>query len=62
MQVRLDVPRNFTPVHGKVYVSINVRREGNSADPTMRSIYVDPEDLLIPDGNQADMAHSFFYV
>jgi hypothetical protein len=60
--VRLDVPRNFTPVHGKVYVSVQVRVEGKAGDPDMRSIYVNPEDLVIPVGHQADMSHQFFYV
>ena len=61
-QVRLDVPRNFTPVHGKIYVSMHVRQEISRCTEDIRSIYVNPEDLVIPVGNQAEKAHQCFYV
>jgi hypothetical protein len=62
LQVRIDVPRNFTAVHGKIYVSIHVRYEVSRCTEDIRSIYVNPEDLVIPVGDQAERAHQCFYV
>jgi hypothetical protein len=61
-QVRLDVPRNFTAVHGKLYVSIHVRYEVSRCTEDIRSIYVNPEDLVIPSAKQTEKAHKCFYV
>jgi hypothetical protein len=63
IQVRLDIPRNYTPVHGKLYVSIHVRYQVSSSTEDMRSIYVNPEDLMIPtDDKETERAHKCFYV
>jgi hypothetical protein len=52
----------FEQVHGKIYVSIHVRYEVSRCTEDMRSIYVNPEDLIIPTARQADKAHKCFYV
>jgi hypothetical protein len=62
IQVRLDVPRNYTPVHGKLYVSIHARYEVSSSTEDIRSIYVNPEDLIIPTASELDQALECFYV
>jgi hypothetical protein len=62
IQVRLDVPRNFTPVHGKIYVSIHARYEVSRCTEDIRSIYVNPEDLVIPTKAQAEQALQCFWV
>jgi hypothetical protein len=62
IQVRLDVPRNYTPVHGKLYVSIHARYEVSRCTEDIRSIYVNPEDLIIPTAQQAEEALHCFYI
>lgn len=49
VQVFLDVSKNFAPVHGKAYVSLKVSHISSRMTMDVRSLYVSPSDLRMPE-------------